>query len=143
MTTYESASEEATQAIASALAATLVPGDVVTLEGPLGAGKTVFVRALARGLGVDPSIPITSPSYALANVYDRPDGSTFVHVDLYRIADDEELEALGFRDWLADGAIVAIEWPERSPVIGAVATLSVAIEDCGPEARRIRVTRRP
>ena len=141
MTTYESRSELATFAIAEQLAAGLVAGDVVTLEGPLGAGKTVFVRGLARALGVDPSIPVTSPSYALANVYDRPDGSRFVHVDLYRIADDEELEALGFRDWLADGAIVAIEWPDRSPVIGAVATVSVVIEDCGPEERRIRVTR--
>lgn len=137
---HEAASEEATRELARALAARLEDGDVVLLEGPLGAGKTLFAQALAAALGVEG--PVTSPTYALVNRYARAGGGRFVHVDLYRLGDDDEVFALGLWDDIAAGAIVAVEWPERSPSLIAAARVRVGIEDLGPTARRITITLR-
>jgi len=102
--------ETATAALAAALAPRLQPGDAVLLEGPLGAGKTSFARALIRRLaGAGTEVP--SPTFNLVLTYDIGD-TTLWHFDLYRIADRRELDELGLDDALADG-ISLIEWPDR------------------------------
>jgi N-acetylmuramate 1-kinase len=105
-------SEQATARLAVDLAAALEPGDLVTLSGDLGAGKTTFARALIRILADDPAIEVPSPTFTLMQTYELP-GFPLVHADLYRIAGSSELAELGFDD-LAEGAVVLMEWPDRA-----------------------------
>lgn len=105
--------EEATLAAGAALAPLLVPGDVVTLAGPLGGGKTTLARGLLAALGLADEAP--SPSYPIVIAYAPPELRLPVwHVDLYRLDHPRELEELGLDDALADTALL-IEWPERAP----------------------------
>ena len=85
---------------------------VVALVGPLGAGKTEWVKGLAEGLGVDPRL-VASPTFVIASEYPGP--RRLAHVDLYRIESEAELEATGFVDLLAPGTVVAVEWADRLP----------------------------
>lgn len=105
--------EEATRSAGHRLARLLAPGDLVLLEGDLGAGKTVFVKGLAEGLGIDP-LAVSSPTFALVHEY-GPEGvpARLAHVDLYRLAGGTAgaIEDLGLRDLRREGAIVAVEWP--------------------------------
>ena len=87
---------------------------MVALVGPLGAGKTVFVKGLAEGLGIDPA-RVASPSFVIASEYQAPSGTRLAHVDLYRVESVAELEAAGFLDLLEPGALVAVEWADRFP----------------------------
>jgi tRNA threonylcarbamoyladenosine biosynthesis protein TsaE len=130
-------SEEETSAAGERLAQSLEPGAVVLLYGDLGAGKTAFVRGLARGLGADPA-DVSSPTFTLIQEYRGR--LTLFHVDLYRIA-EPEVDDLGLEELVASGGIVAIEWAERwrgRPGDG----IEVGIEDLGGERRRIRVASR-
>lgn len=104
------AEESATLALGRVVASVVRPGTWIRLEGPLGAGKTTLARGLARGLGLDPEIPVTSPTFALVQVY--PTVPPFVHGDLYRLGHPAELEDLGLLESLEEGAIVALEWAE-------------------------------
>jgi tRNA threonylcarbamoyladenosine biosynthesis protein TsaE len=108
--TLVTTSEAETESAAAQVAAGLVPGDVLLLTGNLGAGKTAFVRGLARGLGLDPGV-VSSPTFALIHEY-RGGRLPLFHADLYRLdrahADDLGLDELG----AADG-VLAIEWPDR------------------------------
>ncbi len=106
---------DATERFAAALARAIdAAGAIVLLSGPLGAGKTRFVKGLAAGLGV-PRERVQSPTFVLAQELPLPDGRALVHVDCYRIASEAELEGAGLLDWLAPGALVVVEWPERAP----------------------------
>jgi tRNA threonylcarbamoyladenosine biosynthesis protein TsaE len=112
MVELASSSAEETERIAAALASDLIPGDVVTVSGELGAGKTTFVRGAARALGVD--APITSPTYTIGNRYEAR--VPVSHLDLYRF------EAVSEPDWADleayfDGAIVFVEWPEVAAAV--------------------------
>lgn len=136
-------SEQETRELARRLGRTLVPGDVVALTGPLGAGKTVFVRGLAEGAGADPS-EVSSPTFALLHEYGRgPGGSgVFVHLDLYRLADEErELREIGLPELLA-GRIAAVEWPGPAAERLLSPTYRVHLEPEGDGARRIRLEKR-
>jgi tRNA threonylcarbamoyladenosine biosynthesis protein TsaE len=101
--------ERATARAGAGLAALLVPGDVVTLSGPLGVGKTAFARGVLAALGHRGDVP--SPSFAIVQPYEALDPPVW-HVDLYRIEDESELAELGL-DSAAD-AVLLVEWPERA-----------------------------
>ena len=103
---------EATAALGAAVARSLRerPGLVVFLEGPLGAGKTTLARGLLRALGVVGAI--RSPTYTLLEPYDIGD-RTLIHLDLYRLKDEHELEPLGLRDYSPSSCWWLVEWPER------------------------------
>lgn len=112
--TLRSRSEEETEAIGRRLAAALPAHTVIALSGQLGAGKTVFARGVAEGLGIDPAL-VTSPTFVY--LVDYPEGRIpFVHADLYRLADvPDELagaafESIGLEDALASEAITLVEW---------------------------------
>ena len=127
-------SEHETFALAEKLARTLEPGAFVLLHGDLGAGKTVFVRGLAAGLGVDPD-SVTSPTFVLVQQYRGQ--IPLVHADLYRLDGAAAVDDLGLED-LCSGAVVAVEWAERMPRIPA-GSVSVTIEDAGGDTRRITI----
>lgn len=104
------AAVEDTLALGAALAKALQPPLTIYLSGDLGTGKTTLVRGLATALG-HPG-PVRSPTYTLLERYALP-SCTLLHLDLYRLADAEELELLGLRDELDSGAVCLVEWPER------------------------------
>ncbi len=122
--------EAATQALGAALASLLprATGPLfVTLEGDLGAGKTTLARALLRALGVTGAV--RSPTYTLVESYQTSVGEVH-HLDWYRLADAEEVEALDFRG-LRAAALVLVEWPTRVPVLAATADLAIRLVDRG------------
>ncbi|RED12090.1 tRNA (adenosine(37)-N6)-threonylcarbamoyltransferase complex ATPase subunit type 1 TsaE [Pontivivens insulae] len=108
--TYELADADATSSVASALAAVLGPGDVVLLNGPVGAGKSHFARAAIRSQTHDGQ-EVPSPTFTLVQDYTGRNGPIW-HMDLYRLGDSGELVELGLDDAMQD-AICLIEWPER------------------------------
>jgi len=145
---------DATAAIARGLASVLRGGDAVELRGELGAGKTTFVRALAGAAGIDDRI-VASPTFVLVHVYPAPDGGPLaplrgvrlVHVDAYRLAGADDLDALGWDQWfeatgaVRDDAVALIEWPERLPLRPAGAAV-VRIEHAprdGAETRLLAI----
>jgi len=116
---FRSRSPEDTRRLARRVAAaTLASADtravglVIALVGPLGAGKTEWVKGLAEGFGIEPD-DVTSPTFVIATEHAgrRP----LVHADLYRLAHAGELDAAGLGDWLAPGHVIAIEWADRFP----------------------------
>lgn len=112
---WRSRSAAETRAAARALAQEVWPaGAVVALIGPLGAGKTVFAKGLAEGLGLPPDL-VASPTFTIACEIASPGGLRLVHADLFRIESPAELEAAGFLDWLAPGTLLAVEWADRWP----------------------------
>lgn len=106
----ESQSPEQTQQIAKALAEKATPGSIYLLEGDLGAGKTAFSQGFGQGLDV--SEPITSPTFALLNIYETG-RLPFYHFDLYRV-DEEAVMSLGFEDYFEGNGVCLIEWASHA-----------------------------
>jgi tRNA threonylcarbamoyladenosine biosynthesis protein TsaE len=131
----ETSGEAETAAAGEQLAPTLRAGDVVLLSGELGAGKTAFVRGLARALGV-PEEDVTSPTFTLVQEYRAPHVVLF-HVDLYRLS-PREVEDLGL-DEMIDEGILAIEWPDRWADPPSV-VYDVQIEHQGGDRRVVRIS---
>jgi tRNA threonylcarbamoyladenosine biosynthesis protein TsaE len=130
--------EEATQAFGERLAALLEPGDVILLEGELGAGKTFLVRVMARALGVPDDVPVTSPTFAL--VHELPGRMPILHADLYRLDDPDELVELGLMPRLGRDVLAFVEWGERFVDALGPATLTVRLQVTGEHSRRARIT---
>lgn len=123
------ADEAATQAAGAALASMVRVGDVITLSGTLGAGKTTLARALLAALGLAGEAP--SPSFALVIAYEPPDIRLPVaHADLYRLDDPAEADELGLDDFRHDGALL-IEWPEHGPPWPEALALRIEAEGAG------------
>jgi len=108
---FHSPSEDCTIHLGVTIGKLLAPGDVVALRGELGAGKTLFVRGVAQGLGVPPGIRVTSPTFTIINEYS---GRLYLyHLDLYRISGPNDLESLPWEESLFGSGVALIEWPER------------------------------
>ena len=123
----------------SDIAAALEPGDLVTLSGDLGAGKTTFARALIRNLAGDETIEVPSPTFTLIQTYELP-RFALAHADLYRLSGASELGELGFED-LPEGAVVLMEWPDRAAGLLPPDRLDVTFTlapQLGPEGRNVR-----
>jgi len=132
--------ESQTMALAATIAAALRPGDVITLDGPLGSGKTCFVRGMAQGLGIDPR-QVSSPTFVIQQEYAGPNGAKLTHIDGYRLSGPDELESIGW-DELMDGgeSIVAVEWPSRlGEALAGRVTLSAAFEHHSPTERTVTI----
>ena len=133
----ESGSETETATLGEDLGRTLRSGDVVLLYGDLGAGKTAFVRGMARGIGASAD-EVTSPTFTIVQEYAGPSG-TLYHVDLYRL-EGPEIDDLGLEDLVSGEGIVAIEWAERWKGRPDDA-IEVTLEDIGDEKRRVSTVR--
>ena len=138
--TLELPDEAATESLARDIAAAVRAGDLVTLSGDLGAGKTAFARALIRQIVGDPALEVPSPTFTLMQVYDTP-AFPVVHADLYRIAGPDDLAELGW-DEAAQGALVLVEWPDRAGDTLPADRLDIAftLAQDGSAARRAEVT---
>ena len=137
--TFESNSVVDTERIAADLAATLIPGDVVSLEGDLGAGKTQFARGLVRALGGNARV-VSSPTYILLNVYSGGRLTVF-HLDAYRVAGAEAFEDIGFGELLEQGGVVVVEWASRVAEIIPATSIRVSIEAVDETRRTITIAR--
>ncbi len=118
---HESSSVQQTEHIAHDLSQPLVGGEVIALEGDLGAGKTQFVRGLVRGLGGDPKV---------------------FHLDAYRVGGADDFEAIGFSELLEQGGVVVVEWSSRVAELLPANRINVQIEANGETTRRISISQK-
>ncbi len=127
-----------TRRLGHRLAACLAAGDLLVLEGELGAGKTFLARAIARGLGVPAEVRVTSPTFEL--VHELPARRPLLHVDLYRLDDAGALGELGLADRIGADAIVLVEWGERffAALGGEGLLLSIALDSAGRRSCRLQ-----
>ena len=133
---YYTCNTDQTEALGAALAEQLAPGDVVAFFGDLGAGKTAFVRGMARGLGILESV--TSPTYTVVNEYLSGRMPLF-HFDLYRLSGPDDLFDIGWEDYLDRGGVCAVEWSERAEeLLEDAVRVTIRMAD-GPDSREITI----
>lgn len=132
----ESSGEGQTEALGRRLAAALPRARLIYVRGPLGAGKTTFVRGLLRGLGYEGAVK--SPTFTLVEPYTSR-GIALCHFDLYRLEDPEELEFIGMRDYLGSDTVCVVEWPERAGAVLPVPDLDVMIRSSSTEGRGVQL----
>src|SRR5258708_33537990 len=133
---FWSHSPEQTTRFGARLGELLLPGDLLTISGELGAGKTTFIGGVGRGWGsLD---QVSSPTFVLVNDYRRPDGQHLWHLDCYRLNSGAEAMAVGFEDLLASGGIMVVEWPERIEAALPAARLRPALRWEGQTRRGLR-----
>ena len=133
MKQIKTSSAEETYKLGVSVAEKLNKNDVVALFGGLGAGKTVFAKGIAKGLAINEQI--ISPTFVLLKEYDG--GNKLYHFDLYRIEDEEELEHIGFYDYLGVGGICVIEWPENAQYLPEC--IKIKISGSGSDNRIIEI----
>ncbi len=134
---FQSTDEEQTLKLGIQLGRLLEQPALILLQGTLGAGKSVLARGIARGLGVDPQVPITSPTFTLMNHY--PARLDLYHFDLYRLSDVDELIVIGFDDFAYGSGVALVEWPERLDN-DETPGLWVELQHTGEEQRKIVFT---
>lgn len=138
---FDSHSVADTEAVAAQLATTLRGGECIALHGDLGAGKTQFVRGLARALGANPRA-VSSPTFVLLNVY--PGGRlTVYHLDAYRVTGPDDFEAIGFTELLDQSGVVVVEWPTRVLSLLPERRIDVHIDPIDQTTRRITIESPP
>ena len=135
--TVQTGSADETQAFGRAFAKRLGAGDCVALVGPLGAGKTVLVRGMAEGLGVEDTRLVCSPTYVIVHEY--AGRCTLYHLDLYRIGSEDELADLGVEEMLSEGVVV-VEWADRAADRLPARRWTITIEMTGLESRLLTAT---
>ena len=135
------ADEQATRRLMADVACAIEPGDLITLSGDLGAGKTTFARALIRHLAGNPDIEVPSPTFTLMQAYELP-RFALIHADLYRLSGPSEMAELGFEEF-GDDAVTVLEWPDRAEGQLAPDRLDIAFTlapDKGPTFRHAVIT---
>jgi tRNA threonylcarbamoyladenosine biosynthesis protein TsaE len=137
MLEFELQTQADTLALARSLAAVLEGGDVVGLEGGLGAGKTTFARGAVHGLGVPEETAVTSPTFALLHQYEGR--LPVAHADFYRLGGEAEVEELGVDELLEEGAVLLVEWGRKFSGMAARTVLWVELEIVSDVARRARL----
>ena len=137
MSEHITRSEGETEALGASLASALPGGAVVAMYGDLGAGKTAFVRGMARGMGL--KCRVSSPTFTIVNEYlgERE----LIHFDMYRLSGADELFDIGWEDYLARGAVCAVEWSENVEDAFFEDTIRVRIKKLSDSAREITVER--
>jgi len=138
MHSFKLSSLERTIRFGGLLGTIVDPGDVITLAGSLGAGKTALTQAIARGLGVDPGIYVTSPTFSLLHEYQGR--IPLYHIDLYRLAGEDEIESLGFTEYFHGNGLTVIEWPERLGSLMPPERLHVELIISGETSRTANLT---
>lgn len=133
---FYSKSEEETEKIGEKFAESLIPGSVVAMYGDLAAGKTAFVRGMARGMGLD--CTVSSPTFTIVNEYLGKDNA-LIHFDMYRLSSADELFDIGWEDYLKRGAVCAVEWSENVENAFFGDEIRVSIEKIGDSERRIEI----
>jgi tRNA threonylcarbamoyladenosine biosynthesis protein TsaE len=128
----------ATNLLGRQLGKTAEPGNIITLAGPLGAGKTNLTQAIGQGLQVPESCYITSPTFSLLHEY--PGRIPLYHLDLYRLGDEEEIEELGFLDYIYGKGLTVIEWPDRLGNLMPDSRLHIELEPVSATARKALLT---
>lgn len=135
----ETYSEEETLELGRKLAGEAVPGQIFSLEGDLGVGKTVFTKGMAEGLGI--TEPVSSPTFTIVQVYDEG-RMPFYHFDVYRIGDPEEMDEIGYEDYFFGEGICLVEWANLIEELMPKHTIKITIEkdlEKGFDYRRITV----
>ncbi len=133
---FFSRSPEQTRRIGMRLGANLKAGDVICLQGELGAGKTTFTQGIAQGWGSIDSV--SSPTFILVNEYRRPNGGLLFHLDAYRLASIPEAEELDLDAMLEEGALI-IEWPEKLGSLLPNERLMIQLDHIAEEHRQMRI----
>ncbi len=137
---FNSESEDETLHFAEALGKKLRPGVVVALAGEIGAGKTVFIKGLCRGLGVKKSEEIKSPTFVLLHLYQGK--MPIHHFDLYRLEKEKELDPIGFDEFISNqSAVSLVEWADRIPERVPKEALWVRLKITGPRTREISLSK--
>lgn len=126
--------------LAGALASVLEAGDIVLLQGELGAGKTTLTQFLAQALGVDPDQYVSSPSFALMHEYSGR--LPVFHMDLYRLGGEEDVELAGLTDFFEQQGVCVVEWPDRLGSLTPDDRLEIHIEHAPSATRRFTLTPR-
>lgn len=122
-----------TETLGAVLGKIAEPGDIITLAGTLGAGKTALTQAIGLGLGLDPRIYITSPTFGLLHEYQGR--IPLYHMDLYRLGSEEEIELLGFSEYFYGHGLTVIEWPERLGTLMPAERLHIELVISGETSR--------
>ena len=128
----------ATAALGEFLGRIARPGDVITLTGELGAGKTALAQTIGRGLSVPASCYITSPTFSL--LHEHPGRLPRYHMDLYRLSDETEIEELGFLEYLYGKGLSVIEWPERLGGLTPEVRLAIRLIRLDETGRRAEIS---
>lgn len=139
---YETYSAEETRALGRKIGETALPGDVYTLVGDLGVGKTVFTQGIAEGLGI--TEPVSSPTFTIVQIYEEG-RMPFYHFDVYRIGDPEEMDEIGYEDYFYGDGLCMIEWANLIEELLPAVRYDVTIEkdlERGFDYRRITISRR-
>ncbi|OHB53945.1 MAG: tRNA (adenosine(37)-N6)-threonylcarbamoyltransferase complex ATPase subunit type 1 TsaE [Planctomycetes bacterium GWF2_50_10] len=135
-------SPEQTIRIGINFSANLKGGEIISLTGPLGAGKTHFVKGLALGLGAGPGHNVSSPTFVLVNEYSAR--LEMYHIDAYRLENPHDFEMLGFDDFCHPGSVVIIEWADKvRQVLQSLNCLEINISHISPSQRLIKITAAP
>ena len=138
MISIELSSLQHTKTLGEVLGKIVQPGDVITLAGSLGAGKTALTQAIGLGLKVDPRIYITSPTFSLMHEYKGR--IPLYHMDLYRLGSESEIESLGLQEYFYGEGLTVIEWPERLGSLMPKERLHIDLLISGESSRTANLT---